>query len=153
VRPECIPQRIESLLALHGILLLSTLPDYFVGIDSGYPVSLARWYGEHGSAWWDHINFGPGGRPNLQGPLMHMAHRFRVAFAACLAAVATIFPPTLPAQPADARLEQAEAVRRGHRPRGAEPPARQRVESQTVHLDGGVRAHDIRATISLLGFD
>jgi hypothetical protein len=61
-----------AILALHGILLLNTLPDYFVGIDSGYHVSLARWYGEHGSAWWDHINFGPGGRPNLQGPLMHM---------------------------------------------------------------------------------
>ena len=62
-----------AVLALHGILLLNTLPDYFVGIDSGYHVSLARWYGEHGTAWWDHINFGPGGRPNLQGPLMHMA--------------------------------------------------------------------------------
>ncbi|MCU0247722.1 MAG: hypothetical protein MUC42_14200, partial [Bryobacter sp.] len=49
------------------------LPDYFVGIDSGYHVSLARWYGEHGTAWWDHINYGPGGRPNLQGPLMHAA--------------------------------------------------------------------------------
>ncbi len=60
-------------VALHGILLLASLPDYFVSIDSGYHVSLARWYGEHGAAWWDHINFGPGGRPNLQGPLMHMA--------------------------------------------------------------------------------
>ncbi len=62
-----------AILALHGFLLLSTLPDYFVSIDSGYHVSLARWYGEHGVAWWDHINFGPGGRPNLQGPLLHMA--------------------------------------------------------------------------------
>ena len=62
-----------AILALHGILLVSTLPDYFVSIDSGYHVSLARWYGEHGSAWWDHINFGPGGRPNLQGSLLHMA--------------------------------------------------------------------------------
>jgi hypothetical protein len=62
-----------ALIALHGILLLMTLPDYFVSIDSGYHVSLARWYGEHGAAWWDYINFGPGGRPNLQGPLMHMA--------------------------------------------------------------------------------
>jgi hypothetical protein len=62
-----------AVLALHGVLLLLSLPDYFVGIDSGYHVSLARWYGEHGSAWWDHINFGPDGRPNLQGPLMHMA--------------------------------------------------------------------------------
>lgn len=62
-----------AILALHGLLLLFTLPDYFVSIDSGYHVSLARWYGEHGTAWWDHINYGPGGRPNLQGPLMHMA--------------------------------------------------------------------------------
>ena len=62
-----------AILALHGILFVIALPDYFVSIDSGYHVSLARWYGEHGSAWWDHINFGPGGRPNLQGPLMHMA--------------------------------------------------------------------------------
>ncbi len=62
-----------ALLALHGILFLITLPDYFVSIDSGYHVSLARWYGEHGTAWWDHINYGPSGRPNLQGPLMHMA--------------------------------------------------------------------------------
>ena len=62
-----------ALLALHGVLLLATLPDYFVSIDSGYHVSLARWYGEHLTAWWDHINFGPEGRPNLQGPLMHMA--------------------------------------------------------------------------------
>jgi hypothetical protein len=61
------------ILALHGALLLATLPDYFVSIDSGYHVSLARWYGEHGTAWWDYINYGPGGRPNLQGPLMHMA--------------------------------------------------------------------------------
>ncbi len=58
-----------AILALHGILLLLSLPDYFVSIDSGYHVSLARRYGEHGTAWWDHINFGPGGRPNLQGPL------------------------------------------------------------------------------------
>src|SRR5512139_3270280 len=62
-----------AVLALHGILLAIALPDYFVGIDSGYHVSLARWYGEHGTGWWDHINFGPGGRPNLQGPLMHVA--------------------------------------------------------------------------------
>ena len=62
-----------AIFALHGLLLLITLPDCFVSIDSGYHVSLARWYGEHGVAWWDHINYGPGGRPNLQGPLLHMA--------------------------------------------------------------------------------
>lgn len=62
-----------AIFALHAILLAISLPDYFVSIDSGYHVSLARWYGEHATAWWDHINFGPGGRPNLQGPLLHMA--------------------------------------------------------------------------------
>ncbi|HEV2446093.1 MAG TPA: hypothetical protein VGS58_09230, partial [Candidatus Sulfopaludibacter sp.] len=67
------PRLTLAILALHGVLLLATLPDYFVSIDSGYHVSLARWYGEHGTAWWDHINYGPGGRPNLQGPLLHMA--------------------------------------------------------------------------------
>ena len=36
-------------------------------------MSLGRWYGEHGSAFWDHINYGPGGRPNLQGPALHFA--------------------------------------------------------------------------------
>ena len=61
------------MLALHAVLLVVALPDFRVSIDSGYHVSLARWYGEHGTAWWDHINFGPGGRPNLQGPAMHMA--------------------------------------------------------------------------------
>lgn len=30
-----------AILALHGILFVNTLPDYFVGIDSGYHVSLA----------------------------------------------------------------------------------------------------------------
>lgn len=60
------------ILGLHGLLLLITLPDYRVSIDAGYHVSLARYYAEHGPAFWDHINFGPGGRPNLQGPLMHV---------------------------------------------------------------------------------
>jgi hypothetical protein len=52
---------------------VAAVPDYPVSIDSGYHVSLGRWYGEHGSAFWDHINFGPGGRPNLQGPALHVA--------------------------------------------------------------------------------
>jgi hypothetical protein len=55
-----------AILALHGVLLLITPPDYFVGIDSSCHVSLACWYGQHGSVWWDHINYRPGGRPNLQ---------------------------------------------------------------------------------------
>src|SRR5579872_623660 len=61
------------ILSVHGALLLSTLTDWRVTIDSGYHVSLARAYGEHGPVPWDHINFGPAGRPNLQAPLMHMA--------------------------------------------------------------------------------
>jgi hypothetical protein len=62
-----------ALLALNAALLLWSLRDYRVSIDSGYHVSLARWYAAHGTAWWDHINFGPGGRPNLQGPALHIA--------------------------------------------------------------------------------
>ena len=44
-------------LGLHGVLLVSTLTDYRVSIDSGYHVSLARWYAEHGTAFWDSVNF------------------------------------------------------------------------------------------------
>lgn len=62
-----------SILALNAILLAISLPDYCVSIDSGYHISLAQWYAVHGQAWWDHINFGPGGRPNLQGPALHIA--------------------------------------------------------------------------------
>lgn len=61
------------LLSIHGALLLSTLGDWRVTIDSAYHVSLARAYGEQGLVPWDHINFGPDGRPNLQGPLMYLA--------------------------------------------------------------------------------
>jgi hypothetical protein len=61
------------ILCVHGALLLSTLTDWRVTLDSGYHVSLAREYGEHGLVAWDNINFGPAGRPNLQAPLMHMA--------------------------------------------------------------------------------
>lgn len=62
-----------TIVGVHFLLLAISLPDYRVSIDSGYHVSLARWYAAHGSAWWDHINFGPGGRPNLQGPALHLA--------------------------------------------------------------------------------
>lgn len=61
------------ILCAHGALLLSTLTDWRVTLDSGYHVSLARAYGEQGFVAWDHINFGPAGRPNLQAPLMHLA--------------------------------------------------------------------------------
>jgi len=60
------------ILSVHGALLLSTLTDWRVTLDSGYHVSLAREYGEDGLAAWDHVNFGPAGRPNLQAPLMHL---------------------------------------------------------------------------------
>src|SRR5829696_2359488 len=61
------------LIGVHFVLLLAVISDYPVSIDSGYHVSLARWYAEHGTAFWDHVNFGPGGRPNLQGPALHVA--------------------------------------------------------------------------------
>lgn len=60
------------ILCVHGALALSTLGDWRVTLDSAYHVSLARAYGEHGLVLWDHINFGPTGRPNLQAPLMYM---------------------------------------------------------------------------------
>ncbi len=62
-----------TIFGVNLALLLYSITDYRVSIDSGYHISLARWYAEHGSAWWDHINFGPGGRPNLQGPALHVA--------------------------------------------------------------------------------
>ncbi len=62
-----------TIVGVNVLLLLISLPDYRVSIDSGYHISLARWYAAHGAAWWDHINFGPGGRPNLQGPALHIA--------------------------------------------------------------------------------
>lgn len=76
-RPERLERRWVILAAIfmlcaHGALLLATLPDWRVTIDSAYHVSLARAYGEHGLVPWDHINFGPAGRPNLQAPLMYM---------------------------------------------------------------------------------
>jgi hypothetical protein len=61
------------IVSVHGALLFSTLTDWRVTLDSGYHVSLARAYGEHGLVVWDQINFGPAGRPNLQAPLMHVA--------------------------------------------------------------------------------
>ena len=63
----------SSIVAIHAALLLAALPDYRVAIDSGYHISLAQQYAAHGAVWWDHINFGPGGRPNLQGPALHIA--------------------------------------------------------------------------------
>jgi hypothetical protein len=62
-----------AIFAANLLLLAISLPDYRVSVDSGYHISLAEWYAHHGVAWWDHINFGPGGRPNLQGPALHVA--------------------------------------------------------------------------------
>ena len=62
-----------TILGVNALLLIVSLPDYRVSIDSGYHIALARWYAAHGTAWWDHINYGPAGRPNLQGPALHVA--------------------------------------------------------------------------------
>ncbi|MGO9453616.1 MAG: hypothetical protein ACLQDV_21590 [Candidatus Binataceae bacterium] len=74
-RTDSRPARIVTwaLIALNAALLLIAIPDYRVSIDSGYHISLAQQYAAHGAVWWDHINFGPGGRPNLQGPALHIA--------------------------------------------------------------------------------
>ena len=61
------------IVGVHAAFLLASLTDYRVSIDAGYHVSLARWYGEHGPVLWDWINYGPEGRPNLQGPGLHVA--------------------------------------------------------------------------------
>ncbi|MCL6543790.1 MAG: hypothetical protein K6T61_01060 [Bryobacteraceae bacterium] len=58
-------------IAVHACLLVWSFPDYFADNDLGYHISLARQYGEHGSYFWDKLNYGPSGRPNLQGPLLH----------------------------------------------------------------------------------
>ncbi len=62
-----------SIFAVNFALLALSLGDWRVSIDSGYHISLAEWYAHHGAAWWDHINYGPRGRPNLQGPALHLA--------------------------------------------------------------------------------
>jgi hypothetical protein len=61
-----------AILGLHGALLLLMLPDYFADNDLGYHISLARQYADHGTFFWDSLNWAPTGRPNLQGPLLHM---------------------------------------------------------------------------------
>ncbi len=61
------------LVALHLSLLLAALPDYIADNDLGFHISLGRQYGEHGIYLWDHLNWAPTGRPNLQGPLLHFS--------------------------------------------------------------------------------
>ena len=63
-------------IALHLILLLLMLRDYFADNDLGYHISLARQYAENGVYWWDYLNWAPTGRPNLQGPALHYAIGF-----------------------------------------------------------------------------
>lgn len=60
-------------IAIHAILLLLMLRDYFADNDLGYHISLARQYAENLTYWWDHLNWAPTGRPNLQGPALHYA--------------------------------------------------------------------------------
>jgi hypothetical protein len=62
-----------AIFAVNFALLALSLGDWRVSIDSGYHISLAEWYAHHGAAWWDHINYGPRGRPNLQAPALHIA--------------------------------------------------------------------------------
>jgi hypothetical protein len=61
-----------AILCVHGGLLLATIKDWRVTIDSAYHVSMARAYATHFPVRWDHINFGPAGRPNLQAPLLYI---------------------------------------------------------------------------------
>jgi len=63
-------------VALHLVLLLLMLRDYFADNDLGYHISLARQYAENGAYWWDYLNWAPTGRPNLQGPALHYAVGF-----------------------------------------------------------------------------
>lgn len=62
-----------TIVLIHVALLALSLPDYRVTIDSAYHVSMARAYSQFWLVPWDHINFGPAGRPNLQGPLLYIA--------------------------------------------------------------------------------
>ena len=59
-------------VGMHLALLLAMAPDYFADNDLGFHVSLGRQYGEHGAYFWDHLNWAPSGRPNLQGPALHI---------------------------------------------------------------------------------
>jgi hypothetical protein len=64
---------ITSMIVLvHFALLALSIPDYRVTIDSAYHVSMARIYSQHWLVPWDYLNFGPTGRPNLQGPLLYI---------------------------------------------------------------------------------
>ncbi len=64
---------LAAVVGLHLVLLLASVNDYWADNDLGYHLSLSRQYALHGAYWWDHINWAPSGRPNLQGPLLHYA--------------------------------------------------------------------------------
>ena len=64
---------LAAVAGLHFALLMISLPDYFADNDLGYHISLARQYALHGTYFWDHLNWAPTGRPNLQGPLLHFS--------------------------------------------------------------------------------
>ncbi len=61
-----------AVVALHLGLLLAALPDHRVSVDSAYHTALGRQYALHGTYFWDAIHYAPAGRPNLQGPLVHL---------------------------------------------------------------------------------
>src|SRR5579885_917785 len=62
-----------AIFSIHFALLAGSLLDYRVTIDSAYHVAMARQWGLQGWVLWDQVNFGPRGRPNLQGPLFQAA--------------------------------------------------------------------------------
>jgi hypothetical protein len=62
-----------GIIAIHVALLALSLGDWRDVGDAGYHVSLARQWAEHMDLRWDGINYAPAGRPNLQGPLLHVA--------------------------------------------------------------------------------
>ncbi len=71
LRPVLIAASV--IVLLHLVLLALAIPDYRVTIDSAYHIALGREWAEHWPALWDRINYGPEGRPNLQGPLFQIA--------------------------------------------------------------------------------
>lgn len=62
-----------AIVLMHFVLLALAIPDYRVTIDSAYHIAMGRERIEHWPALWDWINYGPRGRPNLQGPLFQIA--------------------------------------------------------------------------------
>ncbi len=78
MRPRLTGLRVATIaiIALHLSLLVASVPDYRVSIDSAYHAALGRQYAEHGVYFWDQLHYQPAGRPNLQGPAIHLAIAF-----------------------------------------------------------------------------